>query len=732
VRVFACLVIPGLTVARVSAFLWLGLRIALLLIGVSRRGRLAATPEYGERQNRNRKKYAHMSRTESGSAQSHRKSSSARQIIVLLMLRRFVLLAMAASSLSAQVYSPKLLGEGQPDSTNLAAFTQTMYRTAGAHTDRERAEAIWRFFLTDGRFVAPGFWYHIAGWTYEEPSGEVLDPIKLLNSYGFGLCYHVAPLLEAVFKAGGFTDARCWFLTGHTVAEVFYDGAYHYFDSDLMGYNTPGIGSFRGKSVSSVHDIERDPQIILGKLAGPKSVIPGTVDSPWYPADLRAGAIGELAALFSTTDDNRLYPYPRYASGHNMAFVLRRGESLTRFFQPEEPGLFYLPYVWDGRSWREFPQESDEFHIRTADGPRSQKDSRMWATGRIDYTPPECADLVETIEMPSPYVIIDARFSMRADIEAGSSVRIETSVDRGLHWDVAAERKGPFHGDWNVQPKEFAKSQHGHLTAVSGSYGYLFRLTRSDVNSHVKQLHLTSRIELNPRSLPAVRVGQNHFHFSSGEAIERVNIPAPLQSAPLHDLKIADEQGQRLLYPAGKSGYVLYKLETNTGALTGFDVGARFLDMPDGIAPNKLTAETRQSTIRTTNGPASLAWSLNPNGPFQELWHYSRAIEWRDRQPIDRLLRWPEVFREVRDLPPGTQCVYVKFATAGPALDSIRLALYRTAALSAGTVELEQVWTERGTQRQHLETFPARARQHDFDFTAGPDIRNEAVTIRCR
>jgi hypothetical protein len=67
----------------------------------------------------------------------------------------------------------------------------------------------------------------------------VLDPIKLLNNYGFGLCYHIAPLLEAVFKAGGFEDARVWFLTGHTVAEVFYKGTYRYFNSDMMGYN-PG------------------------------------------------------------------------------------------------------------------------------------------------------------------------------------------------------------------------------------------------------------------------------------------------------------------------------------------------------------------------------------------------------------------------------------------------------------------------------------------------------------
>lgn len=126
---------------------------------------------------------------------------------------------MAALNSEAQVYSPKVLAKGQVDSSDLRRLAEGIYAQSGARTPRERAEAIWRFFLTDGRFVAPGFWYHIAGWAYEEPVGEALDPLKLLNSHGFGLCYHIAPVLEAVFEAGGFEDARVWFLTGHTVGE---------------------------------------------------------------------------------------------------------------------------------------------------------------------------------------------------------------------------------------------------------------------------------------------------------------------------------------------------------------------------------------------------------------------------------------------------------------------------------------------------------------------------------
>ena len=158
------------------------------------------------------------------------------------MLRIACLLVIVSASSFAQVYSPKVLKKGQPDPTDLRLLASGIYSQSKAVTPRERAEAIWRFFLTDGRFVKPGFWYHIAGWAYEEPMGEVLDPMKLLNSYGFGLCYQIAPVLEAVYNAGGFEDARVWFLTGHTVAEVFYDDAYHYFDSDMMGYNPVGKG----------------------------------------------------------------------------------------------------------------------------------------------------------------------------------------------------------------------------------------------------------------------------------------------------------------------------------------------------------------------------------------------------------------------------------------------------------------------------------------------------------
>ena len=654
------------------------------------------------------------------------------------MTIRILPVILFCSILSAQVYSPKLLEQGQPDPTDLSRLAEGIYAQAHAQTAREKAEAIWRFFLTDGRYVKPGFWYHIAGWAYEEPYGEVLDPIKLLNSYGFGLCYHIAPLLQAVFKAGGFEDARTWFLTGHTVTEVFYEGAYHYFDSDMMGYNVAGVGSFQGKPVASVRQIERDPSIFLGKLQTANQVKEGTVDYPWYPADVHEKAIADLANLFTTTNDNYLYSGSRYAMGHSMDFVLRPGEKLIRFFKPEEPNLYYLPYKFDGQKWSEFPQEIAEYQIRTNDGPRSQKDARLWATGRIEYAPKQGLEQpVTVIQMPSPYVIIDARCKMNPQLASKEDgVRVETSVDGGKTWLAAGEISGPRNAEWSTEPKVIVKSEHGRLTAVSGSYGYQVKITRlGGARVQAGSLLLVSRVQLNPRSLPAVHQGENSFVYSSSLAQERINIPAPLDKANVHDLECSSEQGQELLHPSSSSpGEADYVLEADGRSLNGFDVGARFLDLSKGLAPDKLTAETRTTKLSTRRGVASItrasiAWATSPAGPFQTIWAYPTNIHWPDGEAVDRLLNWPEAFQQIRNLPASTKRVYVKFLSAGPAIDNIRLAVYAAAAPTATGLTITQQWREGQAMKEHVEHITGAAKSFRFQVNSPADLRNEALVF---
>ncbi|HEY3439306.1 MAG TPA: hypothetical protein VGK29_01075 [Paludibaculum sp.] len=654
--------------------------------------------------------------------------------------RSLILSVVAALQLCGQVYSPRVLIKDQPDTTELHRLAQGIYRQANARTPRERAEAVWRFFLTDGRFVEPGLWYHIAGWAYEEPAGEVLDPMKLLNSYGFGLCYHIAPLLESVWKAGGFEDARVWFLTGHTVAEVFYDGSYHHFDSDMMGYNTTGRGPARISPVASVHDLETDPVIMTGKLLTPTQADVRRASDPWYPADVRAAAIPDLASAFTTTADNHLFPHERSPGGHTMDFVLRPGERLIRYFKPEAEGAYYLPYKWQGKDWAEFPQEIQAYAIRTEDGPKSQKDSRRWATGALEYRPPVSSEAEAVYEVLSPYVIIDAEFQLKLTMEsAEQSIQLSTSTDNGRTWTAAATVRGPHTGPWRAEPAVLTRSAHGRRTHVSGAYGYLLKVTRSP-QVRAEDLLLRTRIQVNPRSLPELKAGHNELVYAAGAPKLRRELsidPALLPQSAFRagNAKYVTDGAQGFWLPAGPGAaeFVFRLTDAGGGAVVGIDAGGRFLDLTRGIAPDKFTAETRPVTPVAAKQPAaSIAWSASPEGPFETIWAYDPNLKWLDGRKEGRLLRWPEVDRHVAV--PASREIYVRYRVQDLALDQVRLAMEMQAPVGASPLHISHLWKEHGAARSFTQVVSvgATAGSYAIDVPAGAQMVNEAVIFECK
>jgi hypothetical protein len=651
-------------------------------------------------------------------------------------MRHFRAAALAfalAVSAAGQVYSPKVLLKGQPDASDLRSLAQGIYAQAAAHTPRERAEAIWRFFLTDGRFVKPGFWYHIAGWAYEEPMGEVLDPVKLLNSYGFGLCYQIAPVLESVWKAGGFEDARVWFLTGHTVAEVFYDNAYHYYDSDMMGYNAVGQGSPKQLPVASVHQIEQDGNIVLSKLKGPRQVDPAAVEAPWYPADVNEDAIGGLAELFTTTADNRLFPFERSPQGHTMNFELRPGERLIRYFEPEPAGNYYLPYKSTGRAWEEFPREIAAYQIKTADGPHSQKDERRWATGSLEYRLPIRGEAKSVFEVHSPYVIVDAQFEFDAVLTSDSqSLAVETSTDDGHTWSPAGTLRGPHRGTWQIEPAILTRSEHGRRTAVSGSYSYLVRVTK-DSGTELRSGLLRTRIQLNPRTLPQLAAGHNDLVYSAGPAmVRRAVTPEPTRVTNAH---YVSDGGQGYWLPIwdAPDEFIFRLVGHDSQPLAGFDAGGRFLDLSTGLAPDKFTAEVRKvAAVPATNAAASIAWSKSPDGPFQTIWEYDPHLKWKDGIAIDRTLLWPEVDRHVELY--GTPEVYVRYRIRDLAIDNFRLAVETNGRSEPASLEVTHLWKENGMAKSSSKQIPAGATAYQYAVEIPKDakVENQAVIFQAK
>ena len=127
---------------------------------------------------------------------------------------------------------------------------------------------------------------------------------------------------------------------------------------------------------------------------------------------------------------------------------------------------------------------------------------------------------------------------------------------------------------------------------------------------------------------------------------------------------------------------------------------------------------------------ASIAWAPSPQGPFKTLWTYDPKLAWKDGQPINRTLRWPEVDRSVRNLPAGTQRVYVRYQIRGMAIDDFRLAAISPAAPSQSTLQITHLWRENGQPQKHSQ-FLAAPQLYSIQTSPEATIVNEALILEC-
>jgi hypothetical protein len=163
------------------------------------------------------------------------------------------------------------------------------------------------------------------------------------------------------------------------------------------------------------------------------------------------------------------------------------------------------------------------------------------------------------------------------------------------------------------------------------------------------------------------------------------------------------------------------------------------LDLRDGLAPDKLTAEIRRTSFppasRTTSREprAALSWSISPEGPFTPVWEYDGNPVWKDGKPVGRLLRWPEVDHSIRNLPSGTGRVYIRYSVSEMGLDSLRLAAISREKTSPSALEITHQWIGDGLMREHVERVedPRLAHSYGVDTGNAAGLRNHAIIFHC-
>ncbi len=240
------------------------------------------------------------------------------------------------------IYSPRIVGERRADVTSLEAMLATP--SLAGRSGESLALALYDYLSNP----VDGVWH---GWPPNENAGtpvgwgDVSDPVKLLNVYGWAICAQNAEVLLGLYRAAGL-PARIRGVPGHVVCEVSYEGRWHVLDADMRTWFRAPEGHLLG-----VDELAQNARRLI-------------VDNPSKsdPCNLPDQSLEDYAGMYERSKGTPS-TFPVWATrAHTMDFMLRPGETLVR--SQAHQGRFHLPQTWrelmrgpSGHEWRGLPQE---------------------------------------------------------------------------------------------------------------------------------------------------------------------------------------------------------------------------------------------------------------------------------------------------------------------------------------------------------------------------------------
>jgi hypothetical protein len=625
------------------------------------------------------------------------------------MIALFSFALLSSGRLEARSFAPRVVSQHNADTYSMQTFAK-FHRWHKLQGDA-KAWAVFEY-LTDRQ---TGLYPMGAGaWEGKDTTydfGLVRDPVKMINVYSVGFCDVLGPVMAGIWEETRFGSARTVDLPDwqHVAAEVFYDGKWHYLDLDLRAAFRRADGS-----LASLAEAQHDDSLWKRKT-GPR----------FFPLD-------DLAKVHQVYRKAALrHRYGVHQSGHTMDYVVRQGETFTRWWKPQ------------GGRWHDHDSyhNSDFLKQLIAAEPRGPKSKHAsftrhtYGNGRFVYEPNLTetssdfsdgvydADNVQTasdgltleepgegfavFEVRTPYVIVpivgkpeqkedDTEASVVEIDAAGASVEI--SLDHGATWKPQVVKKWPARLDLTKQ--------------VAGTYGYLLKvvLKGQPKQAFLHTLKLTTWVQLAPASLPALRQGANRLEFRSGDHYGLNTRIVEIRP----DVTDEIELGKYLVRPAAQ-----YDPKHRSSRLKGEFV-VRVASPPE----TKIAWLSAGGSFRTyqlkaaKNTRNSMAFAVGRPADFQEFyraeipddvqhWHYNAAREIRLDKPAET--------------------VYLRY-TGDPAVNAIRIYAHclETRPRPNTPVLITHTWLEDGRQK----TFSTKLDgQGQYTIEIGEEPENESIEI---
>ncbi len=528
----------------------------------------------------------------------------------------------------------------------------------------------------------------------QDPLSEyatVRDPVKILNVYGYAYCAIFGPFMAGVCEEAGVGPGRSVILEDwrHVLAEALYDGGWHYLDLDVRA-------AFRRPDgrLASFEESRTDES--LWKNRGPL----------FFPND----DLEHVREVYAKT--RFYYHYGFQQTGHTMDYVLRQGETFTRWWSPQEGRWRHLPCYHKG----DFLRRLIETPPRGPAPNHRHFTIHNYGNGRFVYRPSlrapstDFADGVyacqnvavgqdgltlETpgqgyavFEMHTPYIIVPKVGQLETtedDCEASvvemdaKGAELSVSLDQGSTWQAIETAQG--RGTYDL-------TRH-----VAGTYGYLLRigLQGNPKEAIVRGLAVTTWVQVAPASLPGLRQGRNRMEFRSGD---HYGLPSRVITLGSDTSRPETLRRQVVQMPED------YDPARKTERIRG-DVVARLSAAPGTriawfTAEGSFRTHQRKAARQTRN---TMAYAVDQPTEFKEIyradmptdmghWHYNAAKEVRLEKPAETL--------------------YVRYH-GDPAVNQFKIHAHCVdkSPRSASPVVITHVWSENGvekTKRVELET----------------------------
>lgn len=666
--------------------------------------------------------------------------STVASIVSTLSCCAVLLFVTCTASTHAEVGDPTIRTD-HPQYAGEGAFQEVedcvRFATVGRQTPQDRAIALYLWMLNhQWHLMSPQEWC-IPGRVPDtalarDYESVVYDANRARFSYGYGLCGTVHAWNEPYWKSLGM-DARRRSFPGHSNSEVYYDDAWHAFDTDMAGllFRRDGV-------VAGYKDIIRDPSLV-DSVKKPLPHYPFA-----WPSDFNVMKKGWQTVAAGG------HWYPLYNGGyasHPGIVQLRAGETFTRWFDRDHYGGTTKRRFWhhqDGgprRNWTFF----DNGRPRHDGSKSNARSEATYCNGEFIYMPDfatgrfregliaESGSIASRSESPrlysedggkcsvtfrhfSPYVIcgdpIDDANPMSAaatdglvlEAEFVGAVVVEVSADEGQKWQTIDNR----------DTRRFDLTQY-----VKGRYGWQIRLSWSG-ESGVESLRFTTVTQVCQAIYPRLSTDGSNVTYRAGRrAVVAVLPDFGLPESRISAFEEVSMRSGNVIYRGrSEKSRRAYETTNNKPGAVVFRIKA-----PSGLA--EVRAAVRYQ-LRVPP-PQEHDYHLDVSTDNGKTWRMFAKAEIPDDNEFSS--GWLSGKTEITG---DVETALVRFTMYAGGhrtglIDAQLYGIYDTPSNQAVTVEFG--WRESNQLKRHKETVPSGIFEQTFRVGTGSSIRDEFIRL---